>query len=64
MAHRERASELEWLTFFYQHADFGPADSEARDNLKHFFTEARGKNLPLGFQYRSDGETTFDTEEE
>lgn len=57
---KERATELEWLTYFYQNADFGPADGDVRDSLKEYFVRERGKNLPEGFQYQQDGESTFD----
>lgn len=45
----EKASELEWLLWFYQTADFGPADHEVRDELKQEFMRETGKSLPDGY---------------
>jgi hypothetical protein len=59
---RERATELEWLRWFAQHADFGPADGDIRQMMKEQFMEETAKNLPEGWNYRSDGETTMDME--
>lgn len=45
---RERASELEYLTWFAQNADFGPADSDVRDamNQQLVKTFQKGGILP------------------
>lgn len=59
---RERATELEYLTWFRQNADFGPADSDVKENLNRNFMEETGKNLPDGWNYASDGETVLDRE--
>ena len=55
-----RATELEYLTWFRQNADFGPADSDVKDAMNESFMEETGKNLPEGWNYLSDGETTTD----
>lgn len=60
MTERERATELEFLKWFYQNADFGPADGEARDNIALFFMDDTGKNLPQGYNYNSEGEKVID----
>ena len=59
---RERATELEYLTWFRHNADFGPADSDVKDNLNEWFMEETGKNLPEGWNVLSDGETILDKE--
>lgn len=46
----ERATELEWLQWFYGNADFGPADGDVRDILKREFMDALGKGLPEGYE--------------
>ena len=45
----DRATELEYLQWFYGNADFGPADSDVRAHLKQAFVEATGKALPVGY---------------
>ena len=59
---RARATQLEYLKWFYSNADFGPADSDVRNILKRDFMEDTGKNLPEGFNLSSDGETVLDLE--
>jgi hypothetical protein len=44
-----RASELEWLRWFYQFADFGPRDEEIRKQLKETFKVRRGLDIPEGY---------------
>ena len=56
----ERATELEYLRWFYQNSDFGPADSDVRDFLKEKFMDRTKKNIPEGYNYRGDGETLTD----
>jgi len=58
MATRERASELEYLRWFRENADFGPADGEAKDALNEYFIESTGKDLPEGWNFYQDGELT------
>lgn len=43
------ATELEWLQYFYQEADFGPADQDVRDIIKCDFMRQYGKQLPEGY---------------
>lgn len=57
---RPRATELEWLRWFAQNADFGPADSDVRANLKKQFMDKTKKNLPEGWNFGPDGETIID----
>lgn len=45
----EKATELEWLKWFYCEADFGPADSDVRYYLKERFEKETGKKLPKGY---------------
>ena len=56
---RERATELEWLRWFYRNTDFGPADDDVQLSMKSAFMEECGKNLPGG--YNEDGDTCLDT---
>lgn len=60
MSERERSTELDYLKWFYQNADFGPGDGDHRDNMNQWFMEETGKNLPEGYNYASDGETVID----
>jgi len=48
-----KATELEFLKWFYCNADFGPADSDVRTIMAENFQEKTGKLLPEGY---SDGE--------
>ena len=57
---RERATALEYLQWFCNNADFGPADSDVKESMNERFMDETGKNLPEGWNYASDGETTTD----
>jgi hypothetical protein len=46
---KERATELEFLLYFYQNADFGPADADVRYCLNENFKEETDKELPEGY---------------
>jgi hypothetical protein len=59
---RERATELEYLTWFRITADFGPAHSDVVTILNEQFMRKTGKNLPEGWNIGEDGETCLDTE--
>lgn len=59
---RERATELEYLEWFRQEADFGPADSDVKDIMADDFINETGKDLPKGWNYYSDGSLTDDYE--
>lgn len=37
-----------------------PADSDVVDEMNRYFMKETGKNLPKGWNYKSDGETTTD----
>ena len=45
----ERATELEFLKYFYFNSDFGPADSDVREGIKEWFKEDTDKELPIGY---------------
>lgn len=51
---KERATELEYLRWFYHAADFGPADSDVRDILDEQFISEIGKLLPEGYEREED----------
>ena len=57
---RERASLLEYLTWFRLNADFGPASSDVIESLDNWFMDTTGKNLPKGWNFAQDGETVID----
>jgi hypothetical protein len=46
---KERATEMEWLKFFYTWVDLGPGEGDARAGVKEFFTKKTGKALPVGY---------------
>ena len=46
---REKATELEYLQWFYGAADFGPADGDVRYLMDQEFREQTGKDLPEGY---------------
>lgn len=54
-AKKPRATELEYLRWFVQHADFGPSDSDVKDAMRYAFSNATGKNLPKGWNFDSEG---------
>lgn len=45
------ATELEFLTWFAQNADFGPADGDVQVALRNRFEEETGKKVPANWQY-------------
>ncbi len=47
---RLKATELEYLKWFYREADFGPADEDVRDIMNESFVRATGKELPDGYK--------------
>jgi hypothetical protein len=57
---RERATELEYLKWFRLDADFGPAESCVIDNMARAFIMETNKDIPLGWNTYSDGETSTD----
>ena len=44
------ADELEYLLFFFQEADFGPAHSDVVGYINDAFTKETGKQPPEGFK--------------
>jgi hypothetical protein len=50
MCQREEATELEWLRFFYDAADFGPADDDVRRLIEEDFVNTTEKSLPLSYR--------------
>lgn len=42
----EEATELEWLRWFFNNADFGPADTDVRIFLEKSFYRETGKFVP------------------
>lgn len=40
------ASEAEWLTWFAQNADFGPADGDVRQHMREQFEKKTGRLVP------------------
>lgn len=51
-----RATELEWFKWFYQNADFGPADGDVQEGMKARFKRESGKLLPEGYNFNQSGE--------
>jgi len=49
MSEKERATELEWLKWFFQNADFGPGEGDYRSAMRAHFREKTGKELPVGY---------------
>jgi hypothetical protein len=45
---RERATELEYLTWFHRNTDFGPALEDVVDSMNQQFMNETGKNIPEG----------------
>ncbi len=48
---REEATELEYLTFFHQNADFGPADFDVKMDIQERFEIETGKKVPASWKY-------------
>lgn len=59
---KQRATELEYLHWFRNNADFGPAHSDVITILNERFMARTGKNLPESWNVAEDGETCLDTE--
>lgn len=57
---RERATELEFLKWFYRNLDLGPGESDVTDGMKSMFMDQTGKDIPEGYNVWSDGETKTD----
>lgn len=52
----EAADEIEYLRYFFQQADFGPADSDVREFIDDAFRNEFNKDLPKGYQAEDDGD--------
>lgn len=50
------ADELEYLRYFFQQADFGPADGEVREIIDDAFRNEFNKDPPKGYGYSDDEE--------
>lgn len=59
---RERSTELEYLRWFRQEVDFGPAHEDVIELYNSKFMRETGKNLPEGWNVDDDGETCLDQE--
>ncbi len=46
---KEKATELEFLQWFYSNADFGPASEDVVEIMIENFKEETGKELPDGY---------------
>ena len=44
------ATELEWLKWFAQNADFGPAEGDIRNAMRKEFRKLTGKEIPKGWR--------------
>jgi len=51
---QKRATELEYLQWFYQNADFGPGDGDVRYFLDQEFQDETGLLLPEGYDNSED----------
>lgn len=62
----KRATELEWLEYFYSAAGdaFGPAESDIYDSIKRYFMRSTGKRLPEGYGIYVYNEETGEEDEE
>ena len=47
----EEATELEYLKYFFQVADFGPAHGDVISYINEDFEEETGKKVPQGYSY-------------
>lgn len=57
---KPRATEIEYLQWFRVNADFGPGDGDVQDAMNQQFMDETGKNIPVGWNFWSDGETLTD----
>ena len=47
---KTQATELEYLKWFWENADFGPADDDVRMMLNEDFERETGRSLPTGYR--------------
>lgn len=45
----KEATELEWLEYFYEEADFGPAHEDVVMIIQEQFEQETGKKIPKGY---------------
>lgn len=45
---KEEKRELEWLRYFYENADFGPAHEDVVDMIKQAYVDSGGR-IPEGY---------------
>lgn len=57
-----KATELEYLKWFRQNADFGPADGDVKDLMDKEFMEKTGLGLPEGWDFDAEGNKIPDPE--
>ena len=50
----EYATELEYLKWFYNNCDFGPAHEDVIDILNEEFEQKTGKKVPVDYYYDED----------
>lgn len=50
MSTLKKATELEFLQYFYANADFGPADEDVKNIIKEDFIQHKRKQLPEGYE--------------
>lgn len=46
----EEQDELDYLRWFRINADFGPADSDVKDDLNKHYEQETGKKVPEGWE--------------
>lgn len=47
----EMEAELDYLRYFKQHADFGPADGDVHQAIDLMYEESTGKRVPKDWRY-------------
>lgn len=52
----KEASDLEYLTWFWNNIDLGPAYRHAILDLEEMFEKGAGKKVPNDFSYKNDTE--------
>lgn len=45
------ATEMEYLEWFYQNCDFGPAHEDVVMSLQRWFEDETGKRVPRAYRY-------------
>lgn len=52
----ERASEIDFLRWFFSNTDFGPADFDVQCIMQDTFEERTGQLVPEGYRIKDDEE--------